>query len=190
MAEKTPMPYAQAKVLADEVVEILSGVCLKIDIAGSIRRKCVMVGDIEIVAIPKPPTQLDMFDEPVHGAAHELYDALLGYAEMGAPFGYRLNVNGQKSFGQQMMLLTYKGFALDVFCTTPEQWAVTLLIRTGSANFSKSFAMLKHQGGRLAEGQRLHGWRITQNDLPLETPTEESVFDVTGNRWIAPEDRE
>ena len=47
-------PHAEAQAIAQEVVEQLRPHCERIVVAGSIRRKKSEVGDIEIVAIPKP----------------------------------------------------------------------------------------------------------------------------------------
>lgn len=51
---KSKMYLATAKKIADTVVELLKPHCIRIEIAGSIRREKEICGDVEIVAIPKP----------------------------------------------------------------------------------------------------------------------------------------
>ncbi|MES1181962.1 MAG: hypothetical protein ABUL44_04115, partial [Flavobacterium sp.] len=48
------MEYSKAKSIADKAILLLKEHCIRIEIAGSIRRKKSEVKDIEIVAIPKP----------------------------------------------------------------------------------------------------------------------------------------
>lgn len=47
------MILSRAKVLAEEVRQVLAPYCEQIEIAGSIRREKAEVGDIEIICIPK-----------------------------------------------------------------------------------------------------------------------------------------
>jgi DNA polymerase/3'-5' exonuclease PolX len=48
------MEYAQALHIARQIIEELKPHCYRVAIAGSLRRKCAFVNDIEIVAIPRP----------------------------------------------------------------------------------------------------------------------------------------
>lgn len=48
------MNLAAAQHIADRAYGALAPHCFRISIAGSIRRKAPEVGDIEVVAIPKP----------------------------------------------------------------------------------------------------------------------------------------
>ena len=50
------MKYEEALKIAEEVKALLAPHCLRIEIAGSIRRKKPEVKDIEIVAYPSPTT--------------------------------------------------------------------------------------------------------------------------------------
>ena len=54
------MQYKQAKEIADNIVLMLSPFCDRIEIAGSIRRKKELIGDVEIVAIPNDRFQLGL----------------------------------------------------------------------------------------------------------------------------------
>ncbi|MEA3207675.1 MAG: polymerase [Chthoniobacter sp.] len=52
----TPIPLAlgRAETFAASIVEQLSPFCADIKIVGSIRRRCPVIGDIDIVCLPKP----------------------------------------------------------------------------------------------------------------------------------------
>ena len=54
MSTKNHRPYKVVKIIADGLVERLYSTCLRIEIAGSLRRQRPMVGDIELVCVPEP----------------------------------------------------------------------------------------------------------------------------------------
>src|SRR5262252_2157090 len=49
--------------VASELVERIADTCVRVEIAGSIRRKRPTVRDIDIVCVPKVAAMLDMFGE-------------------------------------------------------------------------------------------------------------------------------
>ncbi|MDX2138587.1 MAG: hypothetical protein SF123_10875, partial [Chloroflexota bacterium] len=83
------MNYADAKALADCVVNLLAPHCQRIDIAGSIRRKMSDIGDIDIVCEPG-----DGFDAYLDSLVPEVL-ALDMSAKTGKPTANGLR---QKSF--------------------------------------------------------------------------------------------
>jgi DNA polymerase/3'-5' exonuclease PolX len=67
MSDKKKWPLEQAKAVAVELLSYLHGFCERAQIAGSIRRGKSLVGDIEILYIPKMEMRkTDMF------SAHEV----------------------------------------------------------------------------------------------------------------------
>lgn len=67
MSDKKKMDFTDAYELAHDLKRNLQGVCDSIEIAGSIRRRCPIVGDIEFVARPKfAPGDTDLFGIPTH----------------------------------------------------------------------------------------------------------------------------
>ena len=52
------MPYQEAMAYAITMVNILRPLCSRIEIAGSLRRQCPTVGDIELVLTPIIPKDL------------------------------------------------------------------------------------------------------------------------------------
>jgi DNA polymerase/3'-5' exonuclease PolX len=114
---KSSMNYDEAKKIADSIVYVLMPHCHRIEIAGSIRRKKPIIGDIEIVVIPKP------FD--------------VGLFESGIA---KIVNRWQKVKGELPCKYTQRilpdGIKLDLFFAEPENWGLILAIRTGSAEYS------------------------------------------------------
>lgn len=189
MSAGVRLPLADARDLADEVVELLKSACERIVIAGSIRRQKADVGDIEIIAIPKtePFLKQDLFGT-FDGAPWDLLHAhVVGLTDRGV-FRLRLNKNGQKSFGGALKWLTFCGFALDIYTATSETWGVTLAIRTGDADFSRLLVTQRSQGGFCPGHLMFKGWRVCQRmgGEPLDTPDEADVFRALGMEYLEP----
>ena len=184
---KQEIPLAAASSLARRIVAELAPGCARIEIAGSIRRECDMIGDIEIVAIPNfdliPAAQPDLFGE-AGGGLVSLLDVQIERLLHEKPDFTRGNANGEK----------YKKFQinetvqLDLFITTRPQWGVIYAIRTGSAAFSKRIVTQRAAGGLLpSEYQIRDGW-LWHNGVKVATPDEATLFDVCGG-WVEPKDR-
>lgn len=182
MSTGTKRPFEQGLVIAQEVVEKLRPTCQQIEIAGSIRRKRPMVGDIEIVAIPHylrnifqqvdytQPSQLDLFLE-----------------EKGVNLlvGGKMYKKGQREKQKRFM---YKGVQVDLFLVVPENWGIIYTIRTGSAEFSKWLVTSRQDGGAMPHGLKSDGGYLQRWDNDqwhiIPTLTEESVFEALGLTYI------
>jgi DNA polymerase/3'-5' exonuclease PolX len=162
------MRIDQATAIAERVKARLAPHCVRIEIAGSIRRRQGDVGDIEIVAIPKPYDESPLF--------------LSGIA---------LVVNQwPKVRGELPCKYTRRelpdGIELDLFFATLDNWGLIYAIRTGSADYSHHV---------LAHGWSVRGFKsiegVLHNSLgrPVVTPEEEDVFQLAGVAWVPPEER-
>src|SRR5690349_5390941 len=85
MSDTEKRPYNQVMTVALNLVGALTPACHRIEIAGSLRRKKELVGDIEIVAIPKLHTNL--LGEPLESS---------GIDDLLAQWPIALHKNGQK----------------------------------------------------------------------------------------------
>jgi len=190
---KTKIPLTRALPLAEKIRDALSPGCERIEIAGSIRRRKHIVGDIEIVAIPKfcpdLETQLSLFGDPpkMVSALELLLNNLVrnkdnfrrGHkaGDLHKNFLVKIDEDGSEVF-------------LDLFLTTAEQWGYILALRTGPGDFNRMWVTQKRKGGLLPDDYRFEGgWLIGPDGECIQTPEEEQIFDLIGKQ-IAPERRD
>jgi len=179
---KVMTPLQQAEEIAGGIVADLTPFCHKVSIAGSVRRRKEQVGDIELVAIPRyEPAGL--FGDR---AANRLWEHL--HARDAYRFTKGDNPDGRY---YQLALPAQSDLQVDLFLAQPDNWGLTLLVRTGSAAFST--AMLarwkRAQGiGREQPGS-VDGRLVTRDGRAVPTPDEETIFRLVGMRPLPPEHR-
>ncbi len=167
-----PRPLAEAKALAERMVDAVRPHCLKVAIAGSIRRERPAVHDIDIVAIPTNQGQF-----------------------LGA-----LTQFGRVKGGEKILqVIMPDGFVADIYIATPETWPTLMLIRTGSAAHNVmlcqralKMGMRLHADGRgLFKGgfKRGDGSWVPETPIPGLT-TEVDIFKALGLAYKEPKERE
>lgn len=161
------MKYNQAKTIADSVLEQLRPHCQRIEIAGSIRREKAEVGDIEIVAIPKP------------------YDVGLFESGIATVINKWQKVKGELPCKYTQRLLP-EGIKLDLFFAVPENWGLILAIRTGSEKYSHKILASRwvRYGYKSVDGM------LTKNGKPVPVWEERQLFTMLGLKWAEPKGRE
>lgn len=174
---KQKKAYSEALAIAEELVELLEAWCMRIELAGSLRRKRPMVGDIEIVAIPAVIEELDLFGEVAN--TRRPLDAEVR----------RLAAEMLRDGPKQKQFL-YREMQVDLFLTTAEQWGVILAIRTGSARFSRRLMTAQEKGGFMPKGFKVAGGRLEAHGQVVETFEEKDFFNAIGLGWVAPGERE
>lgn len=191
-----------AQRLAEQLLSELAPVCERVELAGSIRRGKASVKDIELVAIPKRTVErvmVGLFSEEREFERNHLHDwacnegrALVQWIKPGtsdivsweprADARYlRGLVSGGNTFVSQAAQLREGGIKLDLFLTTRERWGATMLIRTGSADFSHAVAAHAQRVNR-----RFDGGALTIAGVTVETFEEEDVFALLGLEYVAP----
>lgn len=169
------MALDMAEMLAHDLVIKLRDWCVRIETAGSVRRRKSEVGDIEIVCIPKFVN--DMFGNPTTTSVLDVMD----WSNIGVP---------EKSGPKYKQIILRSGAALDLFIVTPPaQFGVQFLIRTGPAEYSHRFVTPKHYGGMLPSNLKVKDGAIWKGNQLIETPEEEDVFNLIGAPWIPPMER-
>lgn len=179
---KAQWPLAEAERIASAIIADLLPVCTRIQVAGSVRRRKELVGDIELVAIPRY--------EPAGLFGDREQSAL--WAHLHGRDTYRFT-KGDHSQGRyhQLALPAYGGLQLDLFLAQPENWGLTLLVRTGSAEFSAGIlARWKRvQGIGRAQPGSVDGRLVTRDGRVVPTPEEETIFRLLGMAPVAAERR-
>lgn len=168
---KTKQSLSEARAVADALVAELAPLCDKIEVAGSIRRGKVEVGDLEIVAIPKPI--VDLFGTPTRRTLIDdwLADQHIMPAKNGAKYKQ----------------LVYRGFQVDLFLATPDNWGLIFMLRTGPAEFSRAMVTLTAWGGYKPANLTVSGGQVWRGGSPLSVPDERTLFSFYGMAYIPPE---
>ncbi|HEX9631539.1 MAG TPA: helix-hairpin-helix domain-containing protein [Gemmatimonadales bacterium] len=132
-------------------------------VAGSMRRRCELVGDLDFVLVTTAPTDLVL----------DAVRRLPGVAEAvrAAPDALRLRLES--------------GAAADAYLTPPERFGLALVHATGSA------AHLEQLAAR-AERRGLHWSRtdLAGAEAPAQLAHESDIYRALGLPWIPPELRE
>lgn len=171
MSRGSKKPLAEALAVAEEIQAKLAPYCERIEIAGSIRRQRELVGDIELVAIPKRPA--DLLGDLIPGAASEL-DRFFEEA------GFKPDKDGDR-----YKAFNYGSWKVDLYTPTADRWGLRLLVSTGSRAFNIWVVdALRGRNYRMVGGQ-IVDWR----HQPVETRSEADVFDLLGLPFIEPIDR-
>ncbi len=168
--EEKRYPLAEARKIAEQVLEEMKPHCERIEIAGSIRRKKATIGDIEIVAIPKPYS-VGIFED---GLAKIVNKWTKVKEEM---------VYGQVKYTQRILP---QGIKLDIFFVTPENWGSQLGIRTGSIAYVRDILAY----GWSKNGYKSEGGFLVQDGIRYDVPEEKDVFRMSGVKYVEPEERD
>lgn len=188
------MKLAEAQGIAAALSMEMQPFCEQCEIAGSVRRLKEEVKDIELVVVPKwEEGQVEDLFSGKREKTNLLYRYLwnhpiIKWIKPGTPdiVPWRIDTDGKYWRG----LIDGK-IKLDLFLTTPDQFGLIFLIRTGPAEFSHRFVMKQYQGGLLPNDYRVedgHLKLVTGQIMP--TPDEETVFRLAGMEYIEPEDRQ
>ena len=181
-------PLAEAQALAHTLKTLLEPSCLRIEIAGSVRRQKPFVHDIELLAVPKGNDGAawftDMLEETM---AHLVFDAGVK-SSGGTVFTERPNKLGRSTYGPKNKLLVHRatGMPVDLFTTTEENWGMALVVRTGSADYCvRLMSRLRVLGCR----GHAYGGITDASGVEVTCPDEETVFRLAEWDWIPPEER-
>jgi DNA polymerase/3'-5' exonuclease PolX len=177
---KTKILYQEAVNQTAEIMRVLIQYCEPgyCEYAGSIRRRCETVGDVEVVCVPK--TQQDLFGDPGASLLRLGIDELISKGQLSTP-----TKNGDK---YKQFIIQATGQQLDLFITTKEQWPVIFAIRTGSAEFSRRLVTTRQHGGLLPSHLNVKEGRVWNNGAKVELKTERDFLELCGG-WIEPERR-
>lgn len=133
---KTRLDLRTAERVALQWVNRIKDQCNRIEIAGSIRRRQAIIGDIDIVCIPKrvPLTDLLGRDLGERNLAHEELQHIVRRYE-NTREGQNLTwERGGDAPGKLCTIVVEDAairYAVDFYFSTPEKWGATFLTRTG-----------------------------------------------------------
>ena len=183
---KTKFSRAEALAVARELCQALKPYTDRLIVAGSLRRRKELVGDVEILYIPKSEERtIDFFAKTNVNLVDEVLSSLLQKEVI----RHRLNVNGSEMWGQKNKLAVHvaTGIPVDFFSATPGNWCNYLVCRTGSAE----------NNTRIASEAQAKGWKwhpygegFTDNyGDPVPITSEKAVFELLNLTYLEPWER-
>jgi DNA polymerase/3'-5' exonuclease PolX len=176
MSNGESFPHEKAWGWAKDVVEHLSPLCERVEIAGSLRRLKLLVHDIEIVCVPKPTNNL---------LQETQYDP---WEIIQTVDSWYMLIKGGSMYRQYSM----GPINLDLFITAPEKWGIVFMMRTGPADFSRLMVTPRSKGGLMPSSLKVENGRLwlKSQKFAAETPEEKDVFTRMGLKYVYPEERE
>lgn len=177
---------SEATDIACEVVRLLDPACERIEVAGSIRRKCLEVGDLEIVVVPKTKIQ---GQQTLFGLSEgKRVSVLPHHLEVLMAENKLQRHPTDPKMGEKYMKLRKpvtadgEGVSVDIFAVTPPaNFGVIYLIRTGGKEFNLWIIdQAKLMGMNFKDGQLLQAGRV------IPCPEEQDVFRALRLNYIPP----
>ncbi|QHL87445.1 hypothetical protein GU926_08340 [Nibribacter ruber] len=185
------MQLAEARRIAEWFTRHLRESCLRIEVAGSIRREKPEVNDIELVAIPRYetlPAPTDFFGVPsgTGPMTNMLYEALRKIERVQ---WIKPNTTDIIEWPLKPTAKWFKGYIpskdlkIDIFTATRENWGLIYAIRTGSAEFSHQKLACQW----VKYGFHSKGGTLYKNGKPFPVPEEKDLFNIIKMPILAPQ---
>jgi len=187
------MEYAVAKKYAEKLCDWLGPVVERVEIAGSIRRLCPRVNDIDLVVIPKVTEEKDLMGVVV-SRRNLCLEFLQGYVRERNPCGGKIGkhpyfISGGEREGKQVLMWLAKGQCqLDLWFADAGTWATRLLCRTGSVFHNRW--MGDRAGLKGLHWNPYEGLTNVDTAEVVEFEGEEGFYAVLGLGFIEPKNRE
>jgi len=189
---KVALSLSSAESIARSLREVLaiSGLFSRIEIAGSVRRKKPLVGDIELVALGAEGKdfQREQLTREILSEAGIERAPPTGRGTPGTPSWTAVASPFGPRYYKGVMLVDAGPVQVDLFVVLPPaDWGVNYLIRTGSREFSQAFVTRLHRWGLQS-----HDGHVTRmsDGFHIQCSTEDSFFRVNRMEYVPPEHRE
>lgn len=192
MSDKRKYPRVEAIAVAKELCDALKPHCERLIVAGSLRRRRMEVGDVEILYIPKlRPVEIpaeDFFQAARVGQLDDAEARLDWLLEQGV-IAQRRNVRGATTWGAKNKLAVHvaSGIPVDFFASSEASWFNYLVCRTGGAETNV----------RIASAAKAKGWQwnpyragFSRDGEPeFFAKSEQDVFEFVGLPYREPWER-
>lgn len=165
------LQIGKARKYAALIASELAPFCERIEVAGSVRRGCDYVGDIDLVAIPKD----------LQGLRARLIRNCISES-VGEE-----NLRVVTSIGVQVDLFLARAAGRDLLSQIPSTWGSVLLCRTGSVKHNLWFIQAAKRKGLTWRVQR---GLFTDEGECVAGQTEEEMFEAVGLKFVPPEKRD
>jgi DNA polymerase/3'-5' exonuclease PolX len=173
----TPLPFNEAREIAERVAKVLAPHVVRLKAVGSLRRKKAHVGDIEFLAEARMvPVDLLGTMGPDVGPLRMAMLSLGKWVKGGDRMLQVTDVDGRR------------GLKLEVYLIhPPAEWGSQLAIRTGPADLGHlCMILLKERGYGHEDG---HAFELASGKA-VPTPDEEEFFRLAGVPFVPPARRD
>lgn len=188
MAEKQKFPRLEALKVAEEIYNRIKPFTIRCKIAGSLRRRKAMVGDIEVLYISK----MTKIPEDLFGGLKEVSDTdcLLEDLITEGVISRRHNSADRTAWGDQIKLAIHvaSGIPIDFFAATEANWFNLLVCRTGSKESNLKITTAANRKGWTWQPFTSGFKKLSSNERHA-VKSEEDVFNFVGLPFRAPEHR-
>jgi DNA polymerase/3'-5' exonuclease PolX len=187
MSDRPKFAVAEAMVVALELQELLAPLCERVEIAGSIRRRRPLVGDVELLFIPRTGERsAGLFDTETVSLAEELLNGMVADGRLAK----RPSVTGAFTWGPENKLGIHvaSGIPVDFFSTSPDRWWNALVVRTGGKQNNLAITTTAQRQGWRFEAYG-SGFRNLTTGEHHATTSERDVFEFMGLPYLQPHQR-
>jgi DNA polymerase/3'-5' exonuclease PolX len=155
-------------------------------VAGSLRRKKAVVGDVEILYVPRlEERQADLLSTEMVSLADEEIERMLADGTLAK----RPSVTGVTAWGLKNKLALHRsGMPVDLFRTTEISWWNYLVCRTGPSDSNTRIATEARRRGYQWNPYNA-GFTRLSDGATIAVESEAHVFAFVGLPYRAPEDR-
>jgi hypothetical protein len=160
------MERAEAQRVADKVIAALRPHCDRIEVCGSMRRGCLEVGDVDIIAVPT-------------GEGPTVWASLETLAAAGA------RIRGGTGYSK-LGCFEIDGVQVDVWLVPAESWGAALMFATGPAERNKRQRQHARRQGMILNQYGLFG-EVTGE--VIASKTERDVYDALNEPFLTPQQR-
>lgn len=189
MSSGERLPLAIVTPVAVKLRDTLAQACVRIEIAGSVRRQVPTISDIELVAIPLA-RRLE-FGVPAERQVNALEMQLAELIDAGAirrwPVDLARAAWGPK-YKKFWLPLGQHWLQVDLYIVTRDNWGAQLVIRTGPQPFSKALVThIRHKTPFVQDDGFL---RVQVSGDIVPVPEETDYFAAVGVQWLEPVQRQ
>lgn len=171
------MNLSFAQSCAAKLIEWLAPICERVEVAGSIRRGCPKVNDVDLVIVPRLVPLRNLLGD-LDGTVNETAVAIL---ERATQRNWKV-----LQAGEHIIIVEAGGVQADFYFATPDSFASVWLCRTGSKEHNVWFC-------QRAISRGLH-WKtpsgLMRGEEMIPARTEEDLYRLVGSPYIEPRSRE
>lgn len=166
------MPLQLAQSHAKLIIDKLEPMCVRIAVAGSIRRCRPDVGDIDIVLMPRPGRRRDIRARCLRRGPQVMVDG-------------EQNLHIRLENGVEVNFFFAQAENPDFFGGQPSNWGTVLLCRTGSKQFNRRFAITATK-----QGFHWNPYKGLWRSGRAVSDSERAMFKALKIDYLNPDDRE